>query len=196
MPRAGLTGPIVIREAADLADEVGYDDLTLTALAARLDVAVPSLYKHVESLDELRRGVALTAIDELGAALRAALHETDEGQPHEGGLHAVAVAYRRFALEHPGRYAATVRAAPPGDQELGESSHRAMKAVFDLLAAHGLRDEDLVHAARSLRAALHGFASLEAADGFGLAQSVESSFEWMVEAFSDGLAARAARARG
>ena len=36
MPRAGLSTTIVIGEAADLADEIGYDALTLTALAARL----------------------------------------------------------------------------------------------------------------------------------------------------------------
>ncbi|MEX1295569.1 MAG: TetR-like C-terminal domain-containing protein, partial [Candidatus Limnocylindrales bacterium] len=42
----------------------------------------------------------------------------------------------------------------------------------------------------SLRAALHGFASLESAGGFGLPQDVERSFEWMVQAFEGGLLAR------
>ena len=205
MPRAGLTTGIVVREGADLADAIGYDSLTLTALASRLGVAVPSLYKHVGSLDDLRRGVALMAIRELGDVLRTALQEVDqrpqvaptgEGQARGSEIHALAAAYRGYALEHPGRYAATVRATPPGDRALQEASDGALRVVFELLAANGLRDDDLVHAARSLRAALHGFATLEAADGFGLAQSVESSFEWMVDAFSDGLAARATRARG
>ena len=200
MPRVGLTSSIVIREAADLADEIGYDALTLTALASRLNVAVPSLYKHVAGLDDLRRGVALMAVEELGGVLRAATDEGgaegehagptgDEGRPGRD-LRALATAYRRYALDHPGRYAATVRAAPAGDRELQAASDATLRTVFELLEASGLRGDDVVHAARSLRAALHGFASLEAAGGFGLPQVVERSFEWMVEAFEDGLKAR------
>ncbi|GAB3952288.1 hypothetical protein GCM10027614_55720 [Micromonospora vulcania] len=47
MPRVGLNQQTVVREAARLADEVGYQQLTLAALAGRLGVALPSLYKHV-----------------------------------------------------------------------------------------------------------------------------------------------------
>ena len=204
MPRAGLTTPIVVREAADLADEIGYDALTLTALASRLNVAVPSLYKHVGGLDDLRRSVALMAVGELGSVIRAALHDNDarrersgptgDQRAHENDLHALATAYRRYALDHPGRYAATVRAAPAGDREFQTASDATLRTVFDVLEASGLRGDDVVHAARSLRAALHGFASLEAAGGFGLPQDVGESFEWMVETFEDGLAARFDRA--
>ncbi|MEX1343666.1 MAG: TetR/AcrR family transcriptional regulator [Candidatus Limnocylindrales bacterium] len=187
MPRAGLSTDIVVHEAADLADEIGYDALTLTALATRLNVAVPSLYKHVGGLDALRRQVALLAVEELGSAMRAA---GGERRAARDDLRALAAAYRRYALEHPGRYAATVRAAPAGDVELLAASDAAVGVVLDALGTYGLAGDDLVHAARSLRAALHGFASLESAGGFGLPQDVERSFEWMVEAFEGGLLAR------
>ncbi len=189
MPRAGLSTSVVVEAAADLADEIGYDALTLTALASRLNVAVPSLYKHVGSLDDLRRSVALMAVQELGAAMRAALGSGDAGTA-ERDLHAVAAAYRRYALEHPGRYAATVRAAPGGDQELLAASDATVQVVLGVLEAYGLRGDDRIHAARALRAALHGFASLETAGGFGLPQDVERSFDWMVETFDGGLVGR------
>ncbi len=192
MPRAGLTTASVVREAADLADEIGYDALTLTALASRLNVAVPSLYKHIGGLDDLRRGVALVAVRELGAVMRAAL---DQGEPlQEGsGLPALAAAYRRYALDHPGRYAATVRAAPAEDPELKAAADETVRTILDVFAAAGLQDDDLIHAARALRAALHGYASLEAAGGFGLPQDVDRSFEWMVENFAAGLAQQTGR---
>ena len=175
-----------MRAAADLADEIGYDALTLTALASRLKVAVPSLYKHVGSLDDLRRGVALVAIEGLTSAMRGAV---DEGHGRGSGtdLNALATAYRRYVLDHPGRYAATVRAAPAGDPELRAASDAAVRVVLDVLETYGLRGDDLIHAARGLRAALHGFASLETAGGFGLPQTVERSFGWMVENFEGGL---------
>ena len=192
MPRAGLTTAVVVRAAADLADELGYDALTLTALASRLNVAVPSLYKHVGSLDDLRRGVALMAIDELGTVMRDAVHDSPARTPRTD-LHALAAAYRRYALDHPGRYAATVRAAPARDREYRTASDATLRTVFGALEANGLQGDDLVHAARGLRAALHGFASLEAAGGFGLPQDVEWSFEWTIENFEDGLTAQVDR---
>lgn len=188
MPRAGLSPTIVVREAADLADEIGYDALTLTALASRLNVAVPSLYKHVGGLDEVRRGVALLAIKELGSAMDGALGRGGAAEPGRD-LHAVAAAYRHYALEHPGRYAATVR-APAGDQELLAASEATVQVVLGVLEALGLRGDDRIHAARGLRAALHGYASLETAGGFGLPQDVERSFDWMVETFEVGLVGR------
>ncbi|WP_374970598.1 TetR family transcriptional regulator [Terrabacter sp. BE26] len=55
MPRAGLSSSSVVAAAAELADEAGWERLTLAALAARLRVRLSSLYKHIDSLDEPRR---------------------------------------------------------------------------------------------------------------------------------------------
>ena len=65
MPRAGLSRSVVIAEAAELVDEVGWDRLTMASVADRLGVRLPSLYKHIGSLDELRRGIGLLALSEL-----------------------------------------------------------------------------------------------------------------------------------
>jgi AcrR family transcriptional regulator len=196
MPRAGLTQELVIARAADLADEIGYDRLTLTALAARLGVAVPSLYKHVGGLESLRRGVALVAVRELGEALRGSLDEaatSTSGMPDQdadvrrGSLEVISAAYRRYALEHPGRYASTIRAAPPGDHELAAAGDAVLGPVLEILGAFGLHGDALIHAARGLRAGLHGFVSLEAAGGFGLPQDVDRSFEAMIRMLDRGL---------
>ena len=65
MPRAGLNRRAVVAAAAVLADEVGWEQLTLAGLAGRLGVRLPSLYKHIDSLDGLRRDVAVLAVGEL-----------------------------------------------------------------------------------------------------------------------------------
>ena len=59
LPRAGLTQARVVDEAVDFADEVGLSKLTLAALAKRLGVREPSLYKHVDGMDALQRDIAL-----------------------------------------------------------------------------------------------------------------------------------------
>lgn len=189
MPRAGLTPALVIAEAAALADEVGYDQLTLAALASRFDVAVPSLYKHLDGLDAVRRGVAVVGIRELGAALEAGLAGAS-GEDASARLRALAHAYRAYALDHPGRYAATVR-APTDDADHIAASEAVLRTVLGVMAARGLTGDEAIDATRALRAALHGFVMLETAGGFGLPRDVERSFDRLVEALDLGLVAPA-----
>jgi AcrR family transcriptional regulator len=193
VPRAGLSRPILIAEAAQLADEVGFDGLTLAALAGRFGVAVPSLYKHVDGLDDVRRGVAAGATEELGLALTQALAGASR-RGARGRLRALADAYRGYAHDHPGRYAATLRAPATTDAEHLEASDALVGTVFGVLAERGLSGDAAVDATRALRAALHGFVSLEAAGGFGMPRDIERSFARLVDTLDRGLAAGAERA--
>jgi AcrR family transcriptional regulator len=178
VPRAGLNPRAVVAEAARVADDVGWDRLTLAAVAQRLSVALPSLYKHVAGLDALQTGVAVQAVEELGAALTRATI----GRSGGAALRAMAAAYRRYAHAHPGRYAAIQRASQPDQPELRAAGEAVLQVVFAVLAGYGLSGGDAVDAARFLRSALHGFVSLEAAGGFGMPHDVDRSFARLVDA--------------
>ncbi|MGZ8597463.1 MAG: WHG domain-containing protein [Actinomycetota bacterium] len=175
MPRAGLSREVVVAEAAQVADEVGYDRLTLAAVAARLGVAVPSLYKHVDGLGELRRDLTVLALRELGVAVGSAVERRGDD-----GLRTIADAYRGYARSHPGRYPATLRAVDPHDHDADEASRALLRTVFSVLARYGLGGDDAIDATRALRAALHGFVTLEAVGGFGLPRDVDRSFARLV----------------
>ena len=189
MPRAGLNPALVVDEAARLADEIGLERLTLAALAARFGVAVPSLYKHLGGLDAVRRGVAIRGVRDLGEALEAALAAAP-GTP-SARLRALAAAYRGFARAHPGRYAATVRAASPDDTEHLAASDVVLRLVLAVLGERGLSGDEAIDGARGLRAALHGFVALESAGGFGLPRDVDRSFGRLVDVLDAGLAGTA-----
>jgi AcrR family transcriptional regulator len=185
VPRAGLTQDRVVVEAERLADEVGLPRLTLAALAERLGVRQPSLYKHVDGMDAVQRSIAVRAKAELGEVLgRAAV-----GRSRGEAVRALARAYRQWAHEHPGRYAATVRAPQAGDPEDERASAAVVGIVLDVLAGYDLHDVDAIDATRALRSALHGFVSLEAAGGFGLPVDVDRSFERLVDGVVAGIGA-------
>jgi AcrR family transcriptional regulator len=177
VPRAGLTPDIVVAEAARIADDVGYDRLTLAELAQRFGIAVPSLYKHVPGLNGLRRNLALLAIRELGQAMSEALSEAGSGR----GLRELTYAYRDYARAYPGRYAATLRAVDAADSEAEAVSQSLLETVFSVLVGYGLEGPDAIDATRTLRSALHGFVALEAIGGFGIPQDIDRSFERLVE---------------
>ena len=178
MPRAGLNTDRVVAEAAELADEVGLDQLTLAALAARLGVRQPSLYKHVASIDALHRLISMRGKAELADVLgRAAM-----GRARDDALVAMAHAWRAWALDHPGRYQAAERGAAPGDEEHEEVSRRTITVLVAVMAGYGLDGNDAIDAVRAFRSGLHGFVSLEANGGFGMPFSVDRSFDRLVQA--------------
>jgi AcrR family transcriptional regulator len=183
MPRAGLSPAAVVAAAAGLADAQGLDAVTLAAVAGALGVRTPSLYNHVGGLDDVRRGIALTAVRELGDALRDAA----VGRAGDDALTAQARAYRAYAREHPGRYAATQRAPAGDDPTLAAAGARAVDALLAVLRGYGLDGDDAIHAARAVRSALHGFVALEAGGGFGIPVDLDESFDRMVAALARGL---------
>ena len=184
MPRAGLTTAIVTHEAAKLADEVGFENLTLTALALRLGVRQPTLYKHVDGTAGLHREMAILAKTQMADIMRRAA----VGRARDEALVAVATAFRTWASEHPGLYAATVRAATPGDHDDERAALEAVRVITDVLEGYGLSGDDAIDATRALRAVLHGFVTLQSGGGFGYPVDVDRSFLRAVQALIGAIA--------
>jgi AcrR family transcriptional regulator len=173
----GLNRERVIAEAAAVADDVGLERLTLAAVAKRLGVSLPGLYKHIDGLDGLRRDLAVRGVRELTAVMTAAA----VCRSGRDALHAMALAYRSYAVLHPALCAASIRAPSPADAEhlaAGEAAVAVLRAVMD---SYGIGGDDAIHAIRCLRVALHGFVSLDAAGGFGLPQSVDVTFTRLID---------------
>jgi AcrR family transcriptional regulator len=182
--RAGLDRERVVATAAQIADADGLDAVTLARVAAALGVKSPSLYNHVAGRDDLLRGVALLGLAELAAVVG----EAAIGRSGPEGLVASAGAYRSFVLARPGRYAAGAVAAPaPGDAELAAAGAAILDVLRGVLRSWSLDDDETIHALRALRSAVHGFASLEAAGGFGLELDLDTSFDRLIRALASGL---------
>ncbi|MEE1764241.1 MULTISPECIES: TetR/AcrR family transcriptional regulator [unclassified Streptomyces] len=178
MARAGLTVDRVVEAAADLADEIGFEKVTLSALARHFGVKDASLYSHVRNLQDLRTRVALLA----GGEMIDQIAEAVAGRAGKDALAAFAGAYREYALDHPGRYAATQL---PVDQDLVTASpafRRTAEITYGMLRAYGLDEPDLTDAVRLLRSTFHGYCALEAGGGFGAARDVDRSWARAVEA--------------
>ncbi|MDH6217869.1 TetR/AcrR family transcriptional regulator [Streptomyces pseudovenezuelae] len=161
MVRAGLSAERLAQAGAELADEVGFEHVTVSALARRFDVKVASLYSHVKSSQDLKTRIALLALEEMADRAAGAL----AGRAGKDALTALANVYRDYARAHPGRYdAARLRLAPEAAAASAGVRHAQMTRA--VLRGYDLTDPDETHAVRLLGSVFHGYVSLELAGGF------------------------------
>jgi AcrR family transcriptional regulator len=159
--RAGLSTGRLTLTGAELADEVGFAQVTLSALARRFDVKVASLYAHVGGRHDLRTRIALLALAELADRVADGV----AGRAGRDALAGLGGAYRDYAREHPGRWTA---ARFPLDAATAAASagprHAAMTRA--VLRGYDLGEPDQTHAVRLLGSTFHGYVELESAGGF------------------------------
>jgi AcrR family transcriptional regulator len=184
MPRVGLAAGDVVAAAASLADETGFDHVTMGLVAERLGVRPPSLYKHVADLADLQHRIAALAMTELGDAVR----DATQGRAGLDALSALLTATRAYVAAHPGRYTATVGARFGGeDDPLYRATARILASFAAVLRGYGIAEEEMDHAIRTIRCTVHGFAMLQASDGFQWTGEPDDSFDWMIQFIDRGL---------
>lgn len=167
-----LTRAAVVARAADLADEIGLENLSFTRLARRLEVTPPAIYRHLSDLDHLKREISGLASEEAAARIGAAC----AGIAGFESLRALAEALREWALSHPGRYSA-MQTIPMPDEDLAQGDANPFVAALSAaLRAYRLGGDDFTHAVRFIRSTVHGFIALELDGGFRREQSVDSSY--------------------
>jgi AcrR family transcriptional regulator len=180
MARAGLTAERLTRAAAELADEIGVENVTLSALARRFGVTVASLYSHLKSLDDLRTRLTVLALTELADRVTGAL----AGRAGKDALVAFANAYREYAKAHPGRYAATRLRLDPetATADVVAAAGRHAEMTRAILRGYGLPEPEQTPAVRLLGSTFHGYVSLETAGGFSHSGDVETSWSKILDA--------------
>ncbi|GAA0420330.1 transcriptional regulator [Acrocarpospora corrugata] len=161
MARAGVTVERLAEAAAELADEVGLENVTVSELARRFGVKDASLYSHIRNAHELRVRVAVLALAELADLVAAAL----AGRAGKEALVAFANAYRDYAREHPGRYAAMQVELDP-ETARASAARRHSDMTRAILRGYSLAEPDQTDAVRLLGSTFHGFVSLEQTGGF------------------------------
>jgi AcrR family transcriptional regulator len=182
VPRAGLSTSAVVEAATALLDERGPGALTLANVAARTGVAAPSLYKHVDSLAALRSLVSLRILEEVARAVATAVL----GRSGDDAVTALMLAYQRYAAQYPSRYALFPQ-QPGDDPRLDAAGQRLVDIVLAALRGYGLEGSNAIHAARCVRATMHGFAVLQIAGGFGLPEQTDVTHRRLVRMVMAGL---------
>lgn len=180
-----LTRESIVAIAVAIADERGLQAVTLANVAVEAGCKAPSLYNHVDGLDDLLDELCLAATADFSGVLR----DSVVAKVGSDALHSYAHAWRDYVLANPGRYQATLRPMKGRrDEHLAVNAGMTIPAG-SMLSTLGIPDERLDDAGRALRSGLHGFSHLELTDTIG--PDPASSFASVVEVLTAGLLALA-----
>jgi AcrR family transcriptional regulator len=153
-----LSRDSIVNAALTFLDREGWDALTINALATQLGTKGPSLYNHVQSLEDLRRTVRMRVVGDIIDML----NNVAQGRTRDDAVIAMASAYRSYAHHHPGRYSAFTRMPLGGDDpEFTGATRAAAEPVISVLQSYGLEGEGAFYAALEFWSAMHGFVLLE-----------------------------------
>jgi AcrR family transcriptional regulator len=176
----------IVAAGVGLLEAGGLDKLTMQAVAERVGVRAPSLYKRVRSRDHLIALIAEQTLHDLTGQLDSATEQA-ASDPREN-LRAVARAFRGFARARPNSYGLVfsqpMEVANPSEELLARASRPVIDAVSALV-----RPADALEAARTVTAWATGFIFLELGGRFQLGGDVERAFDFGVDLLADALQA-------
>jgi AcrR family transcriptional regulator len=170
----------IVAGAVALLDETGDEtSVTLRAVARRVGISAPSIYRHFADQPSIMLAVVQRAFAELDAELRGALDTA--GDDPRTRLFAVCTGYLEFARMHPGRYRTMfgglwmpdLEASSLTEADMHALGRRSMQLIVEVLgdcvAAGIATSTDPSADAVALWVGLHGLAHQ---------QSVTVSFPW------------------
>jgi len=159
----------IVTAARDLLEAEGLAALTMNAVAQRVGVRAPSLYKRVESRDRLIQLVAEATLTDLADRLS-----------EERSVATIVNEFRAFGRERPAAFQLVL--TPASGTPLADDSFRFVASEAILRGAGELAGEEhALEAARTVVAWATGFISMELNGSFQLGGDVDAAWSYGVE---------------
>ncbi len=174
----------IVAAARDILESGGLPGLTMAAVAARVGVRAPSLYKRVGSRDELIGLVADATVQDLGDLLQQ-LTEQQTGNP-TAALTELARGFRSFARQRPAGYNLIFALGPDAVRPRLETLTRATD-ILVAVTTPLVGQRHALDAARLITAWANGFLGMELSGAFRMGGDVDRAFEYGLERLIEAL---------
>lgn len=181
---ARTSSEAIVAAARAILEADGFDAVTMQAVAARVGVRAPSLYKRVADRSALIRAVTDAIIEELATALRV----PDTARDAADELRAIADRFRAFVHANPAGYGLLFANLSPDIAPDG-AALAALGRPIVAATARLVGDGDALSAARTFVAWAHGFTGMELAGGFRLGGDIDAAYAAGIELILAGISA-------
>ena len=173
MARMGLDKSVIINRAAQMANEIGIENITMKLIADDLGVQSPSLYNHINGLDSLKRELMIYGWKQMEDKLIYAAI----GVSGYDAIEAICRAFYEYATENTGVFNAMLWYNKFQDAETDKVTSELFSMLFKITSSLNISQENCNHLIRTFRGFLEGFALLVNNGAFGNPISISESFE-------------------
>ncbi len=183
MARAGIDKNRIIELAAKKANENGLENVTLKMLADELGVKTPSLYNHIDSLENLKKQLMLYGWKQMENQLvRSAV-----GVSGYEALRVMCHTFFEYATANPGIFNAMLWYNKFENDETMGATDDFFSVFFKITKSLHISEENTNHLIRTFRGFLEGFSLLVNNGAFGNPIPLKESFDLSVDVFIEGM---------
>ena len=161
----------VIATASKIADENGLHNVSLKIVAERLKIKTPSLYNHIENLDDLLREVAHQGM----RTMNERMEKIAIGKSGKTAIKAVSIEYLNFRIEHPGVYETIQWATWNGSETTMQIFGNYLSLLKTLILSCGTEDEQVEDILNILTGVIHGYTTLQLRYAFDNPEEVQTN---------------------
>ena len=147
----------VIDADCDIADKEGLSGVSLKAVAEKLAIRAPSLYNHIESLDQLLHEIAHLGMAEMNIRMtRCAI-----GVAGNDALSAIACEYLGYMVEHPGVYETIQWATWHDDEKTAALFAEYILLISSIIGRCNFKPDDISEITDLFIGFLHGYTTMQ-----------------------------------
>ena len=177
------TKEAVIQAASNIADENGLNNLSLKAVAEKLNIRTPSLYNHISCLDDLLRAVAHNGMRQMNEQMK----QTAIGKAGVTAIKAAAIEYLNYMIIHHGVYETIQWAAWHGTEETAAVYDDYLSFLITLIKSCDFAPEYTNEILDMLTGIIHGFTTLQLRYAFSNPDKVRNDLSSALDTLLSGV---------
>lgn len=163
---------VIVLKALDIIDELGTNSLTLNEVARQLKIKPPSLYKHIDNIEELKSDIYSYINNQLVDFITSGIDEECKNP-----ILSYCLLCRDYAHLFPNRYLFMSNFIVKRKSDFPDSMVVLRDYVAMLLKEKNkLSEKEIRFRARALRSITHGFIMFELCGGWTEIVDIEDSF--------------------
>lgn len=183
MARAGLDKNIIVTGAAQIANEIDVENVTLKLLADNLNIQTPSLYNHIKNLEDLQKELMIYGWNQMAEEILNAV----AGVSGYDALEALCHAFYVYAVQNSGIFNAMLWYNKYQNNVMPDSTERIFSIVYKITSSLNIPKETCNHLIRTFHGFLEGFSLLVNNTALGNPSSIDDSFDLSLKVLIAGI---------
>ena len=183
MAKANIDKETIINKAVELVNSVGIDKVTLKMLAENLGIKSPSLYNHIEGIDDLKKQLMIYGWKQAEQRITLAVI----GVSGYDAIRAMFYAFYDYVIENPGVFNVMFWYNKFQSEEMEMATAQLLTIIFKITSSLNIPDDYCFHLIRTFRGFLEGYFLLVNNGSFGHPLPIFESFEISIEVLIAGI---------